>query len=32
MEDEEDLRWTMEEREKKEEIAEDHKKVEELVL
>jgi len=26
-----DLRWTMEEREKKEEIVEDHRKVEELV-
>jgi len=30
-EDEKDLRWTMEEREKKEEIEKDHKKVEELV-
>jgi len=30
-EDKKDLRWTMEEREKKEEIGEDHRKVEELV-
>ena len=30
-EDKKDLRWTMEEREKKEEIEEDHRKVEELV-
>jgi len=30
-EDEKDLRWTMEERVKEEEITEDHKKVEELV-
>jgi len=31
MEDENDLRWTMKEKEREEEIAEDHKKVEELV-
>jgi len=31
-EDKKDLRWTMEERERKEEIEEDHRKVEELVL
>ena len=30
-EDRKDLRWTMEEREKREEIEEDHRKVEELV-
>ena len=30
-EDKKDLRWTMEEREKREEIEEDHRKVEELV-
>jgi len=30
-EDKKDLRWTMEEREKWEEIEEDHRKVEELV-
>jgi len=29
--DKKDLRWTMEEREKKKEIKEDHRKVEELV-
>jgi len=31
VEDEKDLRWTMEEREKRKEIEEDHRKVEELV-
>ena len=31
VEDEKDLRWTMEERERQEEIKEDHRKVEELV-
>ena len=31
VENEKDLRWTMEEREKREEIEEDHRKVEELV-
>jgi len=31
VEDEKDLRWTMEEREKKKEIKEDHRKVEEGV-
>ena len=30
-EDKTDLRWTMEEKERREEITEDHKKVEELV-
>jgi len=31
VEEEKDLRWTMEEKERKEEIEEDHRKVEELV-
>jgi len=32
VEDEKDLRWNMEEKERREKIMDDHKKVEELVL